>query len=438
MSVVLLGLGRYVEEITEIVAGISDVVVVEKESERLRNFLEKEKGIKNLSVVLGSATDIELWRREIDLSETEAVISFLTEEATIDVATVLRKAFGYRGKIVYVAKERPDRKEIRNLEIEVVSIPDILGAILRNLLVGKGIIRYPVGIGFRKGEIAEVLITESSPAVYMRLSDLRQRSVRIALIYRENSIILPRTDIRIQPGDRLLVVGDPSRIELFINTVTKGESNFPLKWGSVGVFCDVKGEEFEYLKGGLKVKEWKEECDKPASVDDVGIAVFGKDRWSLFSKSRIDLAFENFYFPTLHLRGSFPYENILVSANTEALGFLLPTAMDFARLFGSKVFIIYVSAIEKMMTKEEREVLENLKSFVDRAQKVSGLEVKLIRKEGNPVRETLKMLGGNFNLLAVGYTPGKKTSLFNPYAPHLLAKRSSVTTLLVPEVSLER
>jgi len=33
MSVVILGLGRYAEEITEIVASISDVVIVDREDE---------------------------------------------------------------------------------------------------------------------------------------------------------------------------------------------------------------------------------------------------------------------------------------------------------------------------------------------------------------------------------------------------------------------
>jgi len=95
MSVVLLGLGRYVEEITEIVSKFSDVVVVEREGEKLKSFLEKEREIKNLSVVSGSATDLDIWEERIELDKVEAVISFLDEEKTLSVAKVLRRAFGF-------------------------------------------------------------------------------------------------------------------------------------------------------------------------------------------------------------------------------------------------------------------------------------------------------------------------------------------------------
>ncbi len=438
MSTVILGLGRYVEEITEIVSQFSEVVVVEREEEKLRSFLEKEKSIENLSVVPGNATDIELWKEKVGLDRVESVISFLNEDSTLDIARVLRKAFGFKGSFIYVAKERPESGEFRELGIELISVPDVLGAILKNLLKGQGVVKYPVGIGLRKGEVAEVLITKSSPAVFMRLSELRLRNVRIALIYREGSLILPRTDLRVQPGDRLLVVGEPSQIELFLNMVTKGESNFPLKWGPKGVVCGVSGEEFEYVRGKVKVREWlEEECEPLKSIEEVGLYVL-RDRGGFLSRSMVDSVFTELRVPSLLLRGSHPYENILVSANTDALGFLLPNAVDFARLFGSKVFILMVTSIEKMLTKEEKELLESLKDFVERTQTVSKIEVKLIRKEGNPVRETLKLLKGNFNLLAVGYTPGRKSSFFSPYTPHLLAKKARVSTLMIPEVSLER
>ena len=432
MSVVLLGLGRYVEEITEIVAKFSEVIVVEREGEKLRSFLDKEKGVENLSVVPGSATDIDLWREKIDLQKIEAVISFLDEERTLDIARVLRKAFGFDGIFVFVAKERPQAEEFRDLSIEVVSVPDVLGAILKNLLKGKGVVKYPVGIGLRKGEIAEVLITESSPAAYLRLRDLVQRRVRIAMIYREGKIILPMTDIRILPGDRLLVVGEPSQVELFVGSIIQGKPNFPLRWGAKGVLCGTEDlEEFLYLRDKVRVRDWERRCQSPWEEEEAGLLVFSEEAY-------IDGVFENSVVPSIFMKGSYPYKDILVSANTEALGSLLPSAIDFGRLFGGTVFILLVTNIEKMMTKEEKELLENLKAFVERAQRNTDVEIRLIRKEGNPVRETLKLLKGKFNLLALGYTTGKKSRFWRPYVPHLLAKKSPITTLLIPEATFER
>ncbi|GAB6065132.1 TrkA C-terminal domain-containing protein [Aquifex pyrophilus] len=439
MSIVILGLGRYVEEITEIVASFSEVIVVEKEGEKLRNFIEKEKNIDNLSVIPGSATDLKLWSEKIKLDSVEAVISFLDKETTLTVAKVLRKAFGFKEIIVFVAKKRPENREFKELSIEIVSVPDILGAVLKNILKSKGLVRYPVGIGLGKGEISEVLITSGSPAAYLRLSELRMRNVRIALIYRGENIILPRTDLRIQPGDRLLVVGEPNRLELFLNMVIRGEPNFPLKWGPKGFICDVKGNEVEYVKEKLKVREWiEEDCFKGLPQEDIGIVLLDGRKKGFFGNPNVDFAFGNLKVPSLLLRGSFPYENILVSANTEALSFLLANVLDFARLFKSKLFILFVTSIEKMLTKEEKEVLDSLKVFVERTASATGLDIKLIRKEGNPVRETLKLMEGKFNLLAVGYTPGRKSRFWSPYVPYLLAKKSNLTTLLIPEVTFER
>ncbi len=432
MSVVLLGLGRYVEEITEIVAKFSEVIVVEREGEKLRSFLDKEKGVENLSVVPGSATDIDLWREKIDLQKIEAVISFLDEERTLDIARVLRRAFGFDGTFVFVAKERPQTDELRDLSIEIVSVPDVLGAILKNLLKGKGIVKYPVGIGLRKGEIAEVLITEGSPAAYLRLRDLIRRKVRIAMIYREGKIILPMTDIRILPGDKLLVVGEPSQVELFVGSITQGEPNFPLRWGTRGVVCKAEDlEEFSFLKERVRVRDWESRCEDPWREEEAGLLVFSEGRY-------VNDVFENSQIPSILLKGSHPYKNILVSANTEALGSLLPSAIDFGRLFGSRVFVLLVTSIEKMMTKEEKELLESLKTFIERIRRSTPIDIKLIRKEGNPVRETLKLLKGNFNLLALGYTTGRKSRFWRPYTPHILARKSPITTLLIPEVPFER
>jgi len=430
MSVILLGLGRYVEEIVEVVSAISDVVLVERDEARLRAFLEKAP-VANLRALPGSATDVGLWK-EVDLEAAEAVISFLSVEATLDVARLLRKALGYRGKIVHVSKARPDPQAVRELDLEVVSIPEVLGAILRNLLQGQGIVRYPVGIGLRKGEVVEVLITESSPAVYARLRELRQPGARVALVYREGSPILPRADFRIQPGDRLLVVGDPRGVEIFVGAVIRGEPTFPRRFGSVGALCRAEDEEALYLKERLKVRDWVEACEDPKGVAEVGVFLARDRDW-------VRRAFQEGYpFPSFHLRGTHPYRSILVSANTEALSPLLASAMDLARIFGSEVYVLFVSRVEAFMPPEEKELLENLKLLVERARKTSGLEVHLIRKEGNPVRETLKLLKGKFNLLALGYTPGRRTAFFRPYVPQLLAQASPVSTLLVPEVNLER
>ena len=431
MKVIILGVGRYVEDIVERVSEFGQLVLVERDRTKLKSFFEKEEELESLKVLEGNATDINFWEEELKGEEEIAVISFLKEEATLKVAKLLRKALEFKGAIVFVAREKTQSRELADLEVEVVSVPDMLGAILRNVLKGRGVVRYPVGIGLRRGEVVELLITQGSPAVYMKLSELRQKNTRIALIYRDRNIILPRTDLRVQPGDRLLIVGEPSSVELFVSGITRGMSTFPRKWGNIGVLCGKTTEEFEYVRGRLSLKEWRESSCKDMGVEEETGLVVARE-------GMIDRIFEGLEVPSIITRGSFPYKDILLSANTDAMNLLLPSVIEFAQLFNSKVYILFVSSIKKMMTPEEKELFQTLKSFVDRSRKVLKVEIELIKKEGNPVRETLKLLKGKFNLLALGYTPGRLSSFFNPYTPHLLAKKTRLSILLVPEVNFER
>lgn len=439
MSVVIIGVGRYAREVLEIVTAITEVYVIEKPGEHIQKFVEEAKGLEKVKFVFESATDVETWREKVNLSEVEAVISFLKLESTLEVAKLLREFFNYEGEIIYVAKERPENEELQKLKVDTVSIPNVLRVIFKNLLIGKGIIRYPVGIGLEKGEIVEITLTEYSPLVYKRLRDIKIRKARVALVYRNGKLLLPRSNLRLQSGDRLLVVGEPSSVNVFIHTATEGISDFPLNWGSAGVYCSGNEKEFNYLKEKVKVREWLEDCEKIQEIENLGLIVLEKKESGFLKKGSVDRAFEEFSVPSFHLKGTYPYEKVLASANTDAREVLLSTAVDIAVQFGSKLFILYVKPFEKMISEKEKEVIEGLKSFAERVRKITKINLELVIREGNPVRETLKFMDEeSFNLLLIGYKVGRTTKLFSPYSPHLIARKSKLSTLLVPEVVLEQ
>ena len=432
MKVVVLGLGKYVEEIVKVVSPLASVVVVEKEEEKLKRFLTEEE-IKNISVVKGSATDVELWK-DFDINRIDVVISFLTEESTLYVAEILRKLFKFRNPILFVARESSENPKLKELEVETLSVPQILGILIKGYIKGHGLLRYPVGVGLGEGELAELRIPETSPLVGMKVSELRRKNLRIALIYREKEVILPKPTTKINAEDKLLLAGKPTEVELFVNTILEGTPTFPMKWGREARYCKVSPDnpELTYLKERLKVSLWREECEN-LQEEDTGITVFGKTSEGFFGRNYLKEAFLGLEIPSVFLRGSFPYENILVSANTDVLEDLLPNAVDVARLFNAKLYICYITRIESMMTEEEKDTLRYLTDFVKKGKKLGKIEINLVRREGNPVRETLKVLREGFNLLVLGYAVGRTGSLFNPYTPYLLAKKSPITTLLIPE-----
>ncbi len=103
-------------------------------------------------------------------------------------------------------------------------------------------------------------------------------------------------------------------------------------------------------------------------------------------------------------------------------------------LSNSQADAILVVKPELSAGDRERERLKEVKALVERINGIYSLSLNLVVKEGNPVRETLKVLK-NYNLLIVGYEAGKKGSFFSPYSPYLVASKSPITTLLLPEVS---
>ena len=432
MRVIILSLGRYVEEIVKVVSPLSSVTVIEKSEEKLKDFLSEEV-IKNISVVKASVTDVKLWK-DIPLEDVEVVISFTDEETTLYVAEILREIFNYKKPFIFVARENVENPKFKKLKLDILSVPEVLGTLIKSYIKGHGLLKYPVGIGLGQGEVVELLIPETSPLVGVRVGELRRRNLRIALIYRGEEVILPKPTTKISPEDRLLLTGKPNEVELFVNTIVEGTPTFPMKWGREGKFCRVGHyeKEFDYLKEKLKVSYWKEDCTN-LQEEDTGVVIFGKTSEGFWGRNYLKEAFSNLEIPSVFLKGSFPYKNILVSANTDVLEELLPNAVDIARLLGAKLYICYVTKLESMMTEEERETLGYLTDFVKKGKKLGKIEINLIRREGNPVRETLKVLKESFNLLVLGYSVGRTGSLFNPYTPYLLAKKSPITTLLIPE-----
>ncbi|NPB06396.1 MAG: potassium transporter TrkA [Aquificae bacterium] len=424
MRVFLLGMEGPLEELVEELSSYADELVLVGEGVKP---LERE-GVK---VVNAPVTDLSFWRRT-ELSPDDAVVLLLTPEEALDLTGYLRKVYGFKGLVAVVTDRKVNEKPFRELGAEVISLPALINALLKSLIKGKGLVKYAIGVGLLKGELAEVLVTESSPAAGLRVKDLRQRGARICLLYRGEEVVLPRPQTRIEVSDRLLITGRPEAVELMVRTITEGSPNFPLEWGSTGSYCRVETQEkeFLYVKNKLKVREWVESC-RPEG-EELGVAVFGVKSEGFLGNDYLKTAFRELTVPSLFLQGTHPYESILLSANTDVLFSVLPDAIDFTRTVGGKLYVLLVTKPGPMEDEEERKLKEELKSFVKRAKRTGLPEVTLVFREGNPVRETVKLAREGFNALIVGYTVGKTGSLLFPYAPYLIAKSSPVTLLLIP------
>ncbi|MFV0481957.1 MAG: COG3400 family protein, partial [Campylobacteraceae bacterium] len=129
--------------------------------------------------------------------------------------------------------------ELKDKYLTTINSRDVISANLVDFLPGIPIIAKNVGLGI--GEIIEVRVPVGSSYVYRHLGSIEQRRWRIAAIYRNDSLILPKPNTMIQPNDLLLTIGEPQVLQDVYKSIKQELGQFPLPFGSnIYCFIDMK------------------------------------------------------------------------------------------------------------------------------------------------------------------------------------------------------
>ena len=88
-----------------------------------------------------------------------------------------------------------------------------------------------VHIGLGSGELVEVRVRARSHLVQRRLRCLKPTQWRIAALYRDERLILPTGNCRLQVDDRVVLVGEPTVLESVAALLTRGTPQFPRQYG---------------------------------------------------------------------------------------------------------------------------------------------------------------------------------------------------------------
>ncbi len=91
------------------------------------------------------------------------------------------------------------------------------------------VIAQDVGLG--QGEIIEVLVPFGSSYAYRHISNVEQKSWKIAAIYRAGQLLLPKPTLMIRPNDILLVVGQPQILKDLYKAIKVEQGQFPSPFG---------------------------------------------------------------------------------------------------------------------------------------------------------------------------------------------------------------
>ena len=86
-------------------------------------------------------------------------------------------------------------------------------------------------VGMGQGEITEVMVPFGSAYAYRHISNVEQKNWRVAAIYRNNELLLPRPGTMIRPNDSLLLIGQPSILKNVYKAIKSEPGQFPVPYG---------------------------------------------------------------------------------------------------------------------------------------------------------------------------------------------------------------
>jgi trk system potassium uptake protein TrkA len=210
MRILIVGFSReFIQLITELIKSGMDVVVVDGDSSRVEA-LRRELDI---ATFVGDLLDLDLYK-EIGMQRADIVIATHTNDLINMVVCSYAKHLGVPRVIAVVNDDKIASvlKEL-NLATEIVIKPSELSTILKERLynIKKIDIAQNQSLVFLDSILHMNLIDKS-------IEDITKNdSTVIFIIDKENKIIYPNKEYRIQRGDKIFVLTSPSNIQHIIS-----------------------------------------------------------------------------------------------------------------------------------------------------------------------------------------------------------------------------
>jgi Trk K+ transport system NAD-binding subunit len=174
--------------------------------------------------------------RQAGVSESEWIIAVTSsDEVNVEICR-LALSVEHPPAAVAVVQSLAAQSQLKELGAEVLLRPLAMAGLVSNV-IERGV-RIAVSVGLGRGEVLEIPVLPTSPAVDRRVADLRARRWLIAAIYRQDQIIVPHGDAVVRAGDRLLLSGEPDILPDIADYLRAGVARFPLQYGRQLVFAE--------------------------------------------------------------------------------------------------------------------------------------------------------------------------------------------------------
>lgn len=168
--------------------------------------------------------------KELPLREARMVFVALDDmEETKTIIRLIRQENMSAG-VVAIDSQGLDTAFIDEHKIKAISTKDVLSNTLMSFMPNIPLIAQNIGKG--QGEIMEVMVPYGSKYVFRHISNIEQKNWKIAAIYRNEQLILPKQSTMIRPQDELILMGQPNILRDVYKAIKSELGHFPQPFGA--------------------------------------------------------------------------------------------------------------------------------------------------------------------------------------------------------------
>ncbi|MCP5054356.1 MAG: hypothetical protein GY940_44730 [bacterium] len=462
-KVLIFGLGKFGRGLLKALVEEWDVIAVDILETRIAQCKEE---MPQVEYIHGAAESPVTWKK-LALEPLKYIITSIhNTDVDLEVCRLARDVHHLKIPIMVMVYKEEDEPAFKPYNVKLIE-PLGLGilVVLKKMSTN---VSHAANVGLGRGELVEVTVKARSHLVDRKLKYLKPGNWHISALYRNEELILPGGNCQLKIGDRALLVGDPAKLEEVTEILLKGQPQFPLQYGRELVFplhehFDDCMDEALYWLDSFKAKricfvpfkgELSPEFKKKVEIDgkrfreeraierfhqmfplssETGILIVPADQgW--FKDSRLKTAFKRATKPFLLSRHMCPYEGVVVLLNGPDPAQAMETGIEIARLLNIEFQALYVTFPKEMRGQAAEEKLRRRRKIIMDYEGIYRSSVPCTVLEGNPVREILGHLESLDNHLVVTVSnPNDSIAFHKPNVPYLVAKRTHLSILVIPE-----
>lgn len=448
-DVIVVGAGRVGRRLAHELHPERALVVVDISPERL-DCVPDAVGRLQVTKVLGDATSRLVLERAGASMQTTVVVATGDDAVNREVARLCREDFEVQ-ELVCLLYGELEREETWLTEADVIHRHQACSALVLNRL--NAVETRGVALGLGLGELRQVSVMEGSAAAGRALSEIHPHRWLVAAVYRDERLIVPHGQTILQPGDRVLLVGQPAVLGSVAAFIRGGRPTFPTQYGEhIGVLGgDAVREEATFLQQqtlaqdpfdlnpaelhpgrvseeqiGDRLEELNVGC---VVIDPVRISWAARVGFLTSTRKKFVLAA---HVPVLVARGTAPYGRILLAVGPgQDPDLIAQVSIDLARQCKAQLTVLTVLPPSFAEGEDEVAPLKALPGRVAHLARLHGVEVDKRLEHGNPI-ERIRHTAKDFDLLVIGHSRQMRNTLFTPDVSLFLLHDAPCSVMFVP------